>query len=97
MDGIDNINQQIFDAINEQHTIRIVVDIPTNFLCFKDFPTSASDLIKPFVTKWEINHTTRLLAVDVYPRHAYSVVDINYQQWASLLYTRRSVRLMYVL
>lgn len=81
MDQVDEINKQVFDAIEEQQTIRIVADVPTNVLNFEDILSSASDLIKPFVAKWEINHMTRLLAVDMYPRHAYLVVDINNQEY----------------
>lgn len=81
MDPVDEVNKQVFDAIEEQHTIRIVADVPTNILDVEDFTTSASHIIRPFMMKWEVSYMTRLLVVDVYPRHAYIVVDINNQQY----------------
>lgn len=42
---MDKVNSQIFDAIDEQQTIRIVVVVPTDTLCGEDFITSASNLI----------------------------------------------------
>ena len=77
----EEINKQVFKAIEEQHTIRIVADVPTNLLRFEDLPTSAFDLIRPFLSQWEGHHLTRQLAVDLYPRHAYIVVDINNHQY----------------
>ena len=74
---VEETNEQVLKAIEEHHTIRIIADVPTNFLRFEDLPTSAFDLIRPFLIQWEAHHLTRQLAVDLYPRHAYVVVDIN--------------------
>ena len=78
---VEEANEQVFKAIEEHHTIRIIADVPTNFLRFEDLPTSAFDLIKPFLIQWEVHHLTRQLAVDLYPRHAYVVVDINNHEY----------------
>lgn len=74
---MDEINRQVFDAVDKTHTIRIVVDIPTKTLDAEDFLTSASNFINPFTTQWKAKHLTRLLVVDVYPRCAYIVLAIN--------------------
>ncbi|WEW56193.1 hypothetical protein PRK78_001630 [Emydomyces testavorans] len=78
---MDQINKEVLKVIDEQHAIRIVADIPTDVLRSGDYLTSASDFIKPFVKEWESKHMTRLLVVDVYPRHTYVVVDINNHQY----------------
>ncbi|KAF7589604.1 hypothetical protein BBP40_004064 [Aspergillus hancockii] len=75
--GMDEINQQVLSAIKKERTIRVVADIPTDRLCPKTFLASASDLIRPFVTQWEVDNLVRQLAVDVYSRHTFVVVDIN--------------------
>ena len=49
---VEEANEQVFKAIEEHHTIRIIADVPTNFLRFEDLPTSAFDLIKPFLIQW---------------------------------------------
>lgn len=64
---VEEMNKKVFEVIEEHHTIRIIADVPTNFLRFKDLPASAFDLIKPFLIEWEVNHLTRRLAVDLYP------------------------------
>lgn len=81
MDQVDEITEQVFEANEEHHTIQMIVDVPTNLLWFEDLPTSAFDLIRPFLNTWESNHLTQQLAVDLYPRHAYIVVDINNHQY----------------
>ena len=63
---VEEMNKKVFEVIEEHHTIRIIADVPTNFLRFKDLPASAFDLIKPFLIKWGVNHLTRRLAVDLY-------------------------------
>lgn len=75
--NIDEVNQEVIKSIDEQETIRIVADVPIDFLQPGDYVRSASEIIQPLVSHWETKHTTRILAVDVYPRHAYAVVDIN--------------------
>lgn len=74
---VEETNKQVLEAIGEHHTIRIVADVPTNFLRFEDLPASAFDLIKRFLIEWEVHDPTRPHAVDLCPRHAYIVVDIN--------------------
>ncbi|KAE8353321.1 hypothetical protein BDV28DRAFT_133388 [Aspergillus coremiiformis] len=78
---MDEINQQVFSAIEKQYTIRVVADIPTDHLCSTAFLASAFELVRPFVTQWEADNMIRQLAVDVYPRHTYVVVDINNEQY----------------
>lgn len=75
--NLDEVNQEIMKSIDDQETIRIVADIPIDLLQADDYMGSASEMIQPLVSHWETKHTIRVLVVDVYPRHAYVVVDIN--------------------
>ncbi|KAL4870557.1 hypothetical protein BDV12DRAFT_165817 [Aspergillus spectabilis] len=79
--NMDAVRQEVLDAIESQDTIRIIADIPTNILDSNDPIASATDLIAPFTTEWETQHETRLLVVDLYPRHTYIVIDINNRQY----------------
>ncbi|KAH8435378.1 uncharacterized protein LDX57_013008 [Aspergillus melleus] len=78
---MDEITPQILHTIKEKHTIRIVVDVPTHTLPPDNILNAASDLIKPLTQTLESEHNhapkTHFLAVDVYPRHTYIVLDIN--------------------
>jgi hypothetical protein len=74
---MDAVNLEVLNAIEEEVSIRIVVDVPTNLVNLSDPLSAATDLVTPFITLWSTKHDTRLLAVDLYPRHTYVVVDIN--------------------
>lgn len=79
--NMNEIHDQIFKAIEEQDTIRIIADVPTDRLRPEDYLASASDFIKPFMMHWGEKHMVRHLVVDVYPRHAYIVIDVNNRQY----------------
>ena len=34
---VGETNKEVFEAIEEHHTIRIIADVPTNFLRFQTF------------------------------------------------------------
>ncbi|KAJ0417891.1 hypothetical protein BJY00DRAFT_288865 [Aspergillus carlsbadensis] len=74
---MDKLNQHVFKAIQDLKTIRIIINIPTETLAPDNYLDSASDLIRPFTEIWEEHHLVRKIVVDVYPRHAYIVIDIN--------------------
>ncbi|PGH14518.1 hypothetical protein AJ79_03011 [Helicocarpus griseus UAMH5409] len=75
---MDEANQKILNTVEEERTIRIVVDVPTNILQHDNILSAASSLVRPLVEEWEKNNnSTRLLVVDVYPRHTYIVIDVN--------------------
>ncbi|KAE8321597.1 hypothetical protein BDV39DRAFT_210597 [Aspergillus sergii] len=78
---MDDINEEVLKAIAEQHMVRIVVDVPTNLLRPDEYLASASELVSPFMAHWETVNTPRLLVVDVYPKHAYIVIDINNRRY----------------
>ncbi|KAB8223904.1 hypothetical protein BDV33DRAFT_199949 [Aspergillus novoparasiticus] len=78
---MDDINEEVLKAITEQHTVRIVVDVPTNLLRPDEYLASVSQLVSPFMVHWETENTPRLLVVDVYPKHAYIVIDINNRRY----------------
>ncbi|RAH75329.1 uncharacterized protein BO66DRAFT_310601, partial [Aspergillus aculeatinus CBS 121060] len=42
-----------------------------------NYLASAFDLSKPFTTSWKEHYAVREIVVDIYPRHAYIVIDIN--------------------
>ncbi|KAL4875161.1 hypothetical protein BJY04DRAFT_202657 [Aspergillus karnatakaensis] len=74
---MDEINQQVLEAIENMKTIGVVVDLPIDILAPDNYMNSAFDFIKPLTITWEENNLVREIAVDIYPRHAYVVVDIN--------------------
>ncbi|KAJ1709731.1 hypothetical protein NYO67_8134 [Aspergillus flavus] len=78
---MDDINEEVLKAITEQRTVRIVVDVPTNLLHPDEYLASASELVSPFIVHWERENTPLLLVVDVYPKHAYIVIDINNRRY----------------
>lgn len=78
---MDEVNHQAFKAIEEHDTVRIVFDVPTDRLRAEDYLGSASEFVKPFIERWGERHTVRHLVVDVYPRHAFIVLDINNRQY----------------
>ena len=74
---MDEVNECVFKAIQDLGTIRIVVDVPLERLAPDNYSDSAFDFIEPFTKSWQEYHTVQSLVVDVYPRHAYIVIDIN--------------------
>lgn len=69
--------QHVFRAIQSLRTIRIVVDVPIELLAPGNYLASAFDSIKLFTTSWKEHYAVREIVVDIYPRHAYIVIDIN--------------------
>ncbi|KAE8355662.1 hypothetical protein BDV28DRAFT_31127 [Aspergillus coremiiformis] len=78
---MDNINREVLNVIEEQGTIRIVVDVPTDILHSDNILDAASDFVRPLMDEWEKNNRTQLIVVDIYPRHTYIVIDINNWQY----------------
>lgn len=74
---MEQVNAEVLKAIEENQTMRIIFDVPTEILRADEYITSASEFIDPFRRTWQTKHLTRFLVVDVYPRHAYIVIDIN--------------------
>ncbi|KZF24292.1 hypothetical protein L228DRAFT_266638 [Xylona heveae TC161] len=77
MPTIEEINQAVFDALNEHHSIRILGDLPTEFLNEEDYIGSTMELIKDFVDVWKEKAKTLFVAVEVWPRHSYFALDLN--------------------
>ncbi|RAK72211.1 uncharacterized protein BO72DRAFT_288676 [Aspergillus fijiensis CBS 313.89] len=69
--------QHVFRACQSLRTIRIVVDVPIELLAPGNYLASAFDSIKLFTTSWKEHYAVREIVVDIYPRHAYIVIDIN--------------------
>ncbi|KAL4987392.1 hypothetical protein BDW68DRAFT_161203 [Aspergillus falconensis] len=74
---MDEVNQHVFRAIQNLKTIRIVIDIPIEILAPDNYSASAFDLIEPFTKSWEEHYVVQKLVVDIYPQHAYIIIDIN--------------------
>ncbi|RAK89034.1 hypothetical protein BO79DRAFT_209085 [Aspergillus costaricaensis CBS 115574] len=74
---MDEVNGRVLKAIQDLKTIRVIVDIPTEHLTPENYLDLAFELVEPFTNSWEEHHVVRKLVVDVYPRHAYVVIDIN--------------------
>ena len=74
---MEEINWDVFTTIRQHGTIRVVADIRTEFLSCDDYLNSALAYVQPFVSEWEQYASTRVLAVEVWPRHSYVVIDIN--------------------
>ena len=74
---MDEIIQRVSESIKETTTIRIIADIPTELLASDNYLASASSLTSPLIQTLEKQHLVRLIAVDVYPRHTFVVIDIN--------------------
>ncbi|KAL2826674.1 hypothetical protein BDW59DRAFT_160865 [Aspergillus cavernicola] len=72
------VNQEVLNAIEGHDSIRIIADVPTDRLNSGSDPlAAATELMTPFITQWAVKHHTRLLVLDLYPRHGYIVTDIN--------------------
>jgi hypothetical protein len=79
---MDEINSQVLNTIEDLHTVRTIVDLPTSIFSAEDYLSSASNIIKPlFITMGNTKHSIRLLAVEVYPQHTYIAIDINNEQY----------------
>lgn len=74
---MDEINRQVSKSVRELTKIRIIADIPTTLLNSNDYLASAASLTEPLRRNLETLHLVRLIAVDVYHRHTYVVIDIN--------------------
>ncbi|RDW93640.1 uncharacterized protein DSM5745_00962 [Aspergillus mulundensis] len=74
---MEQINSQISKAIDELHTIRIVADIPTERLSPDNYLASATHILQPWLNQWQARAMTRFLAVSLFPRHSFAVIDIN--------------------
>lgn len=74
---MDAINGQVFSALGTHSSIRILGDLPTKLLNSEDYLGSVSSMIEEFVATWKKTTLTRLLAVEVYPRHTYFALDLN--------------------
>lgn len=73
-----NINQLVREALDEhEQTIRILGDIPTVCLDSNDYLTSVRETIAGFISSWDGKADLRLLAVEVWPRHAFFALDFN--------------------
>lgn len=96
--NITKINQEILIIISEKHSIRIVAILPTSHLSPQDYTFSISTLLHPFTSTWQPTHLTRLLAVDAYPCHTFTVIDIkNHRYDYSTAHKRIRVLPVYVL
>lgn len=65
---MDEIIKQVFRAIDELQTVRIVGVIPTQLLSSENY---LSDLIEPLVTALGEKQKVQLIAVDVYPQKTF--------------------------
>lgn len=78
---MDDINDQVLNALDVHSTIRILGDLPTDALNPEDYLASVSSTIKDFVAVGQERAETRLLAVEVWPRHTYFALDLNNDQY----------------
>lgn len=75
---MDQVNKEVLNTIQNLQTIRIIADVPLEILEPENYLSSAFTLLKPFTQAWGAeNHSLREIVVDIYPRHAYIVIDIN--------------------
>lgn len=74
---MDEVNEHVLKTMQDLPTIRIIIDVPTEIMNPENYLESAFELVKPFTNSWEKYHGVRRIVVDVYPRHAYIVIDIN--------------------
>lgn len=81
---LDEIHQVVSKALSEHGSIRILGDVRTETLDPNNYLASITDLVQPFLDTWmpkdEITRVT-FLAVDIYIRHAFFVVDLNNEQY----------------
>jgi hypothetical protein len=75
------INEEVSRAVEREVTIRVLVDVPTEFLDPQNYLGSASNLIEALTAAWERSAATRQLVVEVYPRRSYIALDINNSQY----------------
>ncbi|PYH72713.1 uncharacterized protein BO88DRAFT_473347 [Aspergillus vadensis CBS 113365] len=74
---MDEVNEHVLKAVQDLKTLRIVIDVPTEILNPHNYLDSAFELAEPLTRTWKEHHVVRKIVVDVYPRHAYVVIDIN--------------------
>lgn len=81
---MDEIHQVVSKALSEHGSIRILGDVRTETLDPNNYLASITNLVQPFLDTWnskdEITRVT-FLAVDIYIRHAFFVVDLNNEQY----------------
>lgn len=74
---MDLIKPQVYTAIKEHRTIRLVGLTPTHLLSSDAYVASLSRILEPLVSELEKDHKVQLIAVDANSQYTYSVLDID--------------------
>lgn len=77
---MSTVNDRLRETFQREERIRIVFDVFTETL-YPTYLESTYNLLDNVVTGWKHDERFRLLAIEIYSRHTYIVLDVNNREY----------------